>query len=124
MPEELELKKRNIEVEAQSKEFQMPDLNLVRSYAEDLKSILRSASIIEQEAFLKSFVKDIQVGAGYVTIHYTLPMLSKNSAVDKIGVLSFIQSGEPCRSRTCQFCLLDTMVDRTGLEPVTSRMQI
>jgi hypothetical protein len=81
--------------------FDLPNIKLVKSYVEDLKTVLVSATIIEQRAFLKSFVKDIQVGTDLVTIHYTLPMSPKNSEEESIGVLPFIQQSRPCRSRTC-----------------------
>jgi len=78
----------------------MPDIESVRNYVEDLKSVLGSASIVEQRAFLKSFIKDIQVGTDQITVYYTIPMPLRNSDEERIGVLPFIQSGRPCRSRT------------------------
>jgi len=90
---ELEIKKHSIDVEAQTKVFEMPDITLIKSYVEDLKSVIGSAPIIEQRAFLKSFVKDIQVGARSVTIHHTLPMPPKNCDEERLGVLPFVQSG-------------------------------
>ncbi len=73
----------------------MPDINIVRSHVEDLKSVLGSASIIEKRAFLKSFVKDMQVGDGSITIHYWLPMPPKNESDERIEVLPFIKHGDP-----------------------------
>jgi hypothetical protein len=93
--EELEIKKQNVEMEVQSMVFEMPDIKLVKSYVEDLKTVLGSATIIEQRAFLKSFVKDIQVGTDLVTIHYTVPMAPKNSDEERVGVLLFMQHGRP-----------------------------
>ena len=68
--EELETTKQNIELEARSKVFEMPDIESVRNYVEDLKAVLGSASIVEQRAFLKSFIKDIQVGADHNRLLY------------------------------------------------------
>jgi len=62
---------------------------------------LKSSPIVEQRAFLKSFVEEIQVDTEKVTVNYTLPMPPKNSEGEVIGVLPFIQHGRPCRSRTC-----------------------
>jgi len=51
---------------------------IIQEYINDLKSLLGSSPIVEQRAFLKSFVKEIQVNKEKVTINYTLPMPPKN----------------------------------------------
>ena len=38
--------------------FEMPDIGIIRECANDLKSLLGSAAIVERRAFLKSFVKE------------------------------------------------------------------
>ena len=98
---ELELRKQNLEVEFQSQVFEMPDLNQLMGYVNDLKVVLGSASILEQKAFLKSFVEEVQVGADEVTIHYTMPMPPTDKEEEKVSVLPIGYHGRPYRSRTC-----------------------
>jgi len=75
-------------------------MTIIQEYVNDLRSLLGSSPIVEQRAFLKSFVKEIQVNKGKITVNYTLPMPLKNTE-EVIGVLPFIQHGRPYRSRTC-----------------------
>jgi hypothetical protein len=84
----------------EAKRMEIQDVEVIRRYVEDLRSLLGSASIVEQKAFLRSFVKSIEVGHEEATIHYTIPMPLENSADDKIGVLSLIRNGSAYRIRT------------------------
>jgi hypothetical protein len=104
---ELELSKQNLEVEIQSQVFEMPDLNQIMGYVSDLKVMLGSASILEQRAFLRSFVEEVRVGVDEVTIHYTMPMPPADNEEEKISVLPIGYRGRPYRSRTC-----DTLIKR------------
>ena len=62
-------------------------------YVKNLKSVLGSASIMEQKAFLKSFVRRIDVSPSEVAIHYTLPMPPLYVDKETIGVLDFKPNG-------------------------------
>ena len=64
---------------------------------------------MEQKAFLKSFVKSINVSRSEITINYTLPMPPLNTDKETLGVLAFIQNGEP-----------DLLKDRTSRSEVLS----
>ena len=79
--------------------FEMPDLDQIMSYVNDLRVVLGSASILEQRAFLRSFVEEVQVGADEVTIHYTMPMPPIDKEEEKISVLPIGYRGRPCMSR-------------------------
>lgn len=65
----------------------------IKSYVDDLKTVLNSASVLEQKAFLRSFVKRINVSKSDVTINYTLPMTPMNDYRETVGVLGFKQNG-------------------------------
>ena len=65
---------------------------------------------VEQRAFLKSFVQDIQIGSDEITVNYTLPMPPAKSEKEVIGVLPFVLNGRPYRSRTC-----DTLIKSQGV---------
>ena len=66
---------------------------------EDLKSVLGTASIMEQKRFLKSFVSSVDVSKSEVTVNYTLPMPPLNMYQDTVGVLALGRSGRPCMSK-------------------------
>ena len=90
-----------LKVEIQNQVFGMPDLDQIMGYVNDLKVVLGSASILEQRAFLRSFVEEVQVGAAEVTIHYTIPMPPTDKEEEKISVVHIGYHGRPYRSRTC-----------------------
>ena len=81
--------------------IESPDINLIKEHVDDVKQLLSESPIIEQRAFLKSFVKNIEVGKEAVTVNYHLPMPPAKSDKDVMGVLPFIMNGRPYRSRTC-----------------------
>ena len=83
-----------------AKRFDIEDMQVIRSHVEDLRALLGSASILEQKAFLKSFVKRIDVSNSEVTVDYTLPMPPIESDSEIVPVLAFIQNGWGTRIRT------------------------
>lgn len=72
------------------------DVDEIKHYVDDLRAVLGSASILEQKAFLRSFVKRIDVSKSEVTINYTLPMPPLNENMETVGVLGFKQNGGRC----------------------------
>ncbi len=94
----------------QEKRLELDDIDVMRRYVEDLKSVLGTASIMEQKRFLKSFVSSVDVSKSEVTVNYTLPMPPLNMYQDTVGVLALGRSGRPYRSRTCD-TLIKSQVD-------------
>ena len=84
----------------QGKRFDIEDIQAMRDYVADLRGLLSSASILEQKAFLKSFVKRIDVSNSEVTVNYTLPLPPIESDGETVPVLAFIQNGWGTRIRT------------------------
>ena len=83
--------------EAQKAGYEEPintaDINEIKRYVDDLRVVLNSASVLEQKAFLRSFVKRIDVSKSDVTINYILPMPLLNDYRETVGVLGFKQNG-------------------------------
>jgi site-specific DNA recombinase len=50
------------------------DVKIVKSYAEDLKSLLQESDFTQSKAFLRSFVKRIEIDGDKVVIKYNLPL--------------------------------------------------
>lgn len=69
------------------------DIDTLKVYVDGLREILGSAEVLQQKAFLKNFIKSIDVSRSDVTIQYTLPMPPRNEYTETIGVLGFKQSG-------------------------------
>ncbi len=53
---------------------QYVDIEQVKSYCSDLRSLLADTDIVKSKAFLRSFVEKIVVDGGKCTIHYKLPV--------------------------------------------------
>jgi len=63
---------------------------VVRAYVEDLSTLLKESSIVEQKAFLKSFVQKIEVGDSRVKVIYTIPMLTDRPPTETVDVSPFV----------------------------------
>lgn len=90
---ELECARNEAIATQKAKKLEISDIETMRHYVEDLRSVLGSASIMEQKAFLRSFVKRIDVSKSEVTVNYTLPMSPLNVDKESVAVLGFIQNG-------------------------------
>ncbi|GAI66527.1 unnamed protein product, partial [marine sediment metagenome] len=92
---EEELSKTRVQVEAESILQGKPyvDSDLVRSYAEDLKSLLEESDFAESKAFLRSFIKKIVISGEKATIYYNLPMPPDRKRKEQIGVLPIVTLG-------------------------------
>jgi site-specific DNA recombinase len=75
--------------------IELADPEVVREYVQDLKALLEESSIVEQKAFLKSFVERIEVDDSKMKVIYTLPMPPDNPPAETVGVLPFVHNGPP-----------------------------
>jgi site-specific DNA recombinase len=90
-----ELERVRIEVENSLKyhtvEIASPEV--VKTYAESMRTLLEESSIMQKKAFLRSFVDRIEVDDEYAKVVYTMPMLPNNLAAETVGVLPFVHDG-------------------------------
>ncbi len=84
------------------------DIETLKLYVNGLREILGSAEVLQQKAFMRNFIKSIDVSKLEVTIHYTLPMPPRNEYDETVGVLGFKQSGGPFWTRTRDLSLIRT----------------
>jgi hypothetical protein len=68
------------------------DLNTIKTYANELREILGSASFLEQKTFLRSFIKRIEVDNDKVMIRYKLPK-GGTSSIREESVLPIVSFG-------------------------------
>ena len=50
------------------------DIDIVKSYTKNLKSLLEESDITERKAFLRSFIKRIEINRDRVIVYYHLPL--------------------------------------------------
>ena len=104
--------------------IELGDPKVVQDYVEDLKALLEDSSIVEQKAFLKSFVERIEVDASEAKVIYTIPMPLDNPSAETVGVLPFVQNGPPrCTIRGTTSSSIATSSVGTGIEVMTNRIR-
>ena len=64
--------------------IQLADPDVVRAYVTDLKQLLERSELVEQKAFLKSFVERIEVGECDAKVIYTIPMPPRDLTTETI----------------------------------------
>ena len=81
-----ELTKARVQVEADRlvEEVQHLNVDTIKSYAQDLRSLLEEGDFTRSKAFLRSFVKRITIEGDKARVQYRLPMPSDGK---RIGVL-------------------------------------
>ncbi len=75
--------------------IELADPEVVREYVQDLKALLEESSIVEQKAFLRSFIERIEVDDAEMKVIYTMPMPPDNPPEETVGVLPFVHDGPP-----------------------------
>ena len=90
-----ELSKASIQLEAEmaAQGATHVDAHTIKSYAEDLKSLLDEADITESKAFLRSFVKRVEINKSEGVIQYKLPVPPNWSNRQSVEVLPIDNSG-------------------------------
>ena len=93
--EQLQQAKAEAEEELRYRNIELADPAVVREYVQDLKALLEKSSIVEQKAFLKSFVERIEVDDAEMKVIYTIPMPPDNPPAETVGVLPIVHNGPP-----------------------------
>ncbi len=96
------LRKTRLQSEADAvlQGVQQVDAMTVRRHAEELTQLLDEAEVSERKTFLRSFVKRVEVEAGQITLHYTLPLPTSSGKLRKAEVLPIVITGGPEEIRT------------------------
>lgn len=89
----LEEKRFSIDAEKNSAKTRLLDSSMVKAYVEDLRTVLQSGTLIEQKAFLRSFIKKIVVMASEIKIEYTIPLELEKGSFGKKESSSMVRSG-------------------------------
>jgi len=92
---ELSIARVQVEAEMIARGVEAVDAARVKAYAQDLRGLLEEADFTERKAFLRSFIKRIEVDKKQVTVHYNLPMPQDKKSEEQIGVLPIDTLGGP-----------------------------
>jgi site-specific DNA recombinase len=96
------LEKKRIEVEEEtSSPSSIPfKMSMLKHYVEDLTTLLKKGTIVEQKSFLHSFIKRIVVNHPEVQIDYNIPIINKKGRTSETEVLPIVKNGSSGRIRT------------------------
>ena len=80
------------------------DAEIVKAYADDLKSLLEETDFTQSKAFLRSFLKRIEIDGDNAVIKYNLPMPSDKRKEYPVEVLPIDTLGGEGGTRTPMPC--------------------
>ncbi len=92
---QLEEARNRFESEWNDDETETVDDALVKAYAQGHHGLLEESKVTERKAFVRSFVKRLDINPAKVTIHFTLPLPSVAGKADLVEVLPIMTSGRP-----------------------------
>ncbi len=86
---------RQAELEAllSDRKIELTDINVVKTYVNDLRKLLDESSLCERRAFIRSFIKEIIVTGDTVQLNYDLPLSQEGLSCEEIGVLPIVHNG-------------------------------
>jgi site-specific DNA recombinase len=89
------LQERKIQVKnlLSDRKVELASPEIVKSYVKDMRRILEESELTSKRAFLKGFIKRIEVVGREGIIHYLLPI--NGVLEEKIGVLPIVHYGGP-----------------------------
>ena len=101
-----ELSKARVQVEAEMvlQGAEHIDMEMVKSYAQDMGSLLEETGFTESKTLLRSFIKRIVINRDRATIHYNLPMPPDGKRKQSVGVLPIDTLGGDRGIRTPDLC--------------------
>jgi hypothetical protein len=91
------LSKTRVQVEADMvvEGVQHIEVEAVKTYAQDLRSLLEEGNFTQSKAFLRSFVKRVTVNGDKAQIQYRLPMPPDGKKTSSVAVLPIDTLGGP-----------------------------
>jgi hypothetical protein len=92
---ELEEQQRDTRGRMQEAKMELLGKTKIKTYIDDLRMLLSRGSLMEQKAFLRSFVKCIEINHPHVVLDYTIPLNAQKAEPLSREVLPFVQYGSP-----------------------------
>ena len=118
-----ELSKARLQLEAEkiTRGIKYVDAEVIKSYARDLKSLLEEADITESKAFLRSFIKRIEIDKSQAVLHYNLPVPPYGDQTQTLGVLPMVTPGGAEGTRTPDFLRAKEALSQLSYSPIYPR---
>ena len=115
-----ELSKAILQLEAEkiTRGIKHVDAEVIRSYAIDLKSLLEEADIAESKAFLRSFIKRIEIDKSQAVVYYNLPMPPDGKRRESLGVLPIDTPGGAEGTRTPDLLRAKEALSQLSYSPI------
>ncbi len=85
------------------KRVELADMQMVKSYGNDLRDTLDDGSLSDRRAFIRSFVQEITVTKHEIQLKYTLPLPPDGLTEERMGVLPIVRYGGRCSIKTRTF---------------------
>ncbi len=76
------------------------DARMVKAYAEDLRRLLDEERVAESKAFLRSFIRRMEIDGGSARVHYVVPVPPEGGEGGSVGVLPLVNFGGEGGTRT------------------------
>ena len=116
-----ELSKTRVQIEADMvvQGVGKVDVDIVKAYAQDLRSLLEESDFTERKAFLRSFIKRIEVDKKQVTIQYHLPLPRGGKEKVTVEVLPIVTLGGAGGIRTPYLLTASQTFSQLNYSPTT-----
>ena len=89
-----------LEAEKVTRVVKHVDAATVKAYARDLECLLGEADVVESKAFLRSFIRRIEIDGESAKVHYILPVPPDGRMKESLGVLPMVTLGGEGGTRT------------------------
>jgi site-specific DNA recombinase len=99
-----------LEWQLKDRKVELADSNTVKHYVEDLRNLLTDSKFSEKRAFIRSFIKEVNVQDKKATLTYTIPMPPKGITSEEVSVLPIVHYGGPLWTRTTDPGLIRTVL--------------
>ncbi len=118
-----ELSKARVQVEAEivAQGIEHVDVEMVKSYANDLRNLLEETDFTQSKAFLRSFIKRIVIDGKKAIMQYNLPMLSNEKNKQSVAVLPIDTHGGAGGTRTPDLLRAREALSQLSYSPIGSR---
>ena len=97
---------------------------MVKAYATELRSLLKSSNVAESKAFLRSFINKITIDGTKATISYRLPVPAPWKEVEEVGVLPTTTPSGDRGIRTPDLCDANAALSQLSYIPTSQNYSI
>ena len=107
-----------VEVDIVAHGVEEVDVSVVKGYAKDLRNLLEESEFTERKAFLRSFVRRVEVDKTEVIVRYRLPLPPDGRSEDRARVLPIDTFGGAEETRTPDFLRAKEALSLLSYSPI------